>query len=100
VFIPPISPVLGMGVISGAAQAAVQLAASALGGSKGAPPEGEDEKEPGGPSRGTLGALLGLPRFDPVAAKTALIQGAVVTALVVMFFIGLAMFVSRSVKIK
>lgn len=99
----PLAPVLGGTFVAEAAKRAAAMAAAALGSSKGAAPdneEGEDADNGGQSSSGVLGRLLGVPLFDPEAAKTAVIQGAVVTALVVLFFVGLIMFVGRSVKVR
>lgn len=94
-----------------AAKKAASMAAAALGGSMGSAPGGskgsapERRGENGGENgekstSGDLGRLLGIPLFDPVAAKRAVIQGSVVTALVVLFFFGLYLFVGRSIKVK
>lgn len=99
----PIAPMLGGALATEAAKKAASLAAAALGGSRGSAPANNGENGSGDgeePSSGILGRLLGIPSFDPAAAKTAVIQGAVITALVVLFFVGLYMFVGRSVRLK
>jgi hypothetical protein len=99
----PIAPMLGSAGITEAAKKAASVAAASLGGSQGKAPATNGENTPGDeqqPPSGFLARLLGLPPFDPAAAKRAMIQGAVITALVVLFFVGLLMFVGRSVKLK
>ncbi len=94
----PIAPLLG-GIVAGTASIASNVAGSAVydhftGG------QTDGQKEDGTGEKGILARLLGIPPFNPEAAKTAVIQGAVVTALIVLFFVGLAMFVSRSRLLK
>lgn len=99
----PIAPQLGAFFVTEAAKQAALLAAAAQGGSKGeAPTTGAEEETEDGrsPVRGALSRLLGIPLFDPAVAKASIIQGAVITALVVLFFFGLYLFVIRSVKLK
>lgn len=82
----PIAQPLGAMIAAEAAKRAVEIAAAAVGVAQGATPDKEE---------GTETSL-----FDTKALRRSVIQGAVVTALVIMFFIGLVVFLNRSIRIR